>query len=214
MPARCPSGRTRIRERGIRISAENTHTHSWHTPLFISKRAAHLINLANSTTALKLPAYQEGPAMFSRENTKGFFLGFSLLIAMAVSFFIPTSAGAQVVGATVSGTVTDPSGSVIPHAQISIRNSSTGVVRNVASDTAGLYTAPNLLPGSYQITISARGFRTQVRTGITLTVGAQQVLNITMQIGQVTETVQVLGAAPTVQLGTSSISAVVNSTTV
>ena len=58
------------------------------------------------------------------------------------------------------------------------------------------------------------GFSTQVQTGITLTVGAQQVLNITMQIGQVTEKVEVTGEAPAVQLATLSLGAVVNSTTV
>src|SRR6202140_2898519 len=120
----------------------------------------------------------------------------------------------QVVGATLSGTVTDQSGAAIPNAQSSIKNASTGVTRNITSDTAGFYTAPNLLPGNYEITVSARGFATQLRTGITLDVGAQQVLNITMQVGQVTEKVEVTGAAPAVQLAPSRISAVVNSTTV
>ena len=152
--------------------------------------------------------------MFNHLKPKDVFFGLSLFATLALSLFITNSAHAQVVGATLSGTVADASGAVMPQAHISIKNIATGVVRSVTTDSAGFYTAPNLLPGNYQITISARGFRTQVRTGITLTVGAQQVLNITMQIGQVTQTVQVSGAAPTVQLGTSSISAVVNATTV
>jgi hypothetical protein len=120
----------------------------------------------------------------------------------------------QVAGATLTGTVTDQSGAVIPKAQFSIKDASTGITRNVTSDAAGFYTAPNLLPGNYEITVSASGFATQVRTGINLAVGAEQLLNITMQVGQVTEKVQVTGEAPAVQLATSSISAVVNSTTV
>jgi Carboxypeptidase regulatory-like domain/TonB-dependent Receptor Plug Domain/TonB dependent receptor len=120
----------------------------------------------------------------------------------------------QVAGATLSGTVNDASGAVIPNAQISIKNSATGLIRAVTTDAAGLYTAPNLLPGSYEITAAAPGFATEVQTNITLTVGTQQVLNLVMQVGRVTEKVQVAGEAPTVQLASSAISAVVSSTTV
>jgi Carboxypeptidase regulatory-like domain/TonB dependent receptor/TonB-dependent Receptor Plug Domain len=120
----------------------------------------------------------------------------------------------QVVGATLSGTVTDQSGAVIPNAQVSIKNVATGVTRDLSTDAAGFYTAPNLLAGAYEVTTSAQGFATQVRTGITLTVGAQQVLNLAMQVGKVTEKVQVAGEAPTVQLASSAISAVVGASTV
>ena len=139
---------------------------------------------------------------------------FLVFVAFGVMLLTPLRIYPQVAGATLSGTVTDQSGAVIPTAQFSIKNVSTAVTRNITSDTAGFYTAPNLLPGNYEITVSASGFATQLRTGITLEVGAQQHLDITMQIGQVTEKVQVTGAAPTVQLATSSISAVVNSTMV
>jgi hypothetical protein len=133
-------------------------------------------------------------------------------LALAALFSIQVQA--QVAGGTLSGTVMDASGAVIPDAKISIKNVATAVTRNAITDNAGFYTAPNLLSGSYEITISSSGFATQVRAGITLAVGTQQVLNITMQVGQVTEKVAVTGAAPAVQLATSSISAVVNSTTV
>src|ERR1700731_396613 len=114
----------------------------------------------------------------------------------------------QVTGGTFSGTVTDSSAAVIPDAQISILNVATGVVRTATTDAAGFYTAPNLLPGTYEITAAAGGFATEVRAGITLTVGAQQVLNIRMQVGTVTEKVQVTGEAPAVQLVNSTISGV------
>jgi hypothetical protein len=137
-----------------------------------------------------------------------------LFVTFVMILVVPVRIYPQVVGATLAGTVTDQSGAVIPSTQISIKNLATGVTRIVATDAAGFYTAPNLLSGTYEITATAAGFSTEVQTGITLTVGAQQVLNLTMQVGKVTERIQVAGQAPAVQLATSSISAVVNSTTV
>jgi hypothetical protein len=84
----------------------------------------------------------------------------------------------------------------------------------LTTDAARLYTAPHLLPGTYNITATAWGFATEVQSGVALTVGAQQVLNLTLRGGRTTEKVQVAGEAPAVQLATSSLSAVVNSTTV
>jgi hypothetical protein len=137
-----------------------------------------------------------------------------VLIALVLVTIMPVPLPAQVAGATLSGTVTDTSGAIIPNAEISIKNVATGVTRNLRADTAGFYTAPNLLPGTYEVTVSAPSFSTQLRTGVTLSVGAQQVLNLTLQVGQVTQKIQVTGEAPAVQLATSSIGAVVNSTTV
>jgi outer membrane receptor protein involved in Fe transport len=135
-------------------------------------------------------------------------------ILLTVCFIIPVPAPAQVAGGTFTGTITDASGAVIPNAQVTIRNVATGVSVTTLANADGLYTAVNLLPGTYDVTISAPGFQTQVQSGITLTVGAQQVLNVTMQVGQQTQKVEVTGQAAAVQLATSSLSANVNSTTV
>jgi hypothetical protein len=133
-----------------------------------------------------------------------------LLLAILVS--VP--AGAQVAGGTISGTVTDASGGIIPNAQISIKNVATGVSRTVPTNSDGFYTAPNLLPGTYDVTYTAQGFKSEVRSGIALTVGAAQVLNLTMQVGTTTETVRVSTEAPAVELASSDISAVVTANTV
>src|SRR6202011_5846096 len=79
---------------------------------------------------------------------------------------------------------------------------------------AGFYTAPNLLPGPYELKISAPGFSTEVFSGITLTVGAQETLKLTLKVGGVSELIQVVGEAPAVQLTTSALSNEVNGTTV
>jgi hypothetical protein len=135
-------------------------------------------------------------------------------LALILSMTISVRLSAQVAGATLSGTVVDKSGAIVANAHIVIKNLATGVTRDVTSDAAGFYTAPNLLPGGYQVTTSATGFATLVRTGITLTVGAQQVLNLTLQVGTVSQQIEVVGEAPTVELASSSITAEVNSVTV
>jgi hypothetical protein len=152
--------------------------------------------------------------MFSEIRSTKIAGSFATCVALLFSPLVLAPVSAQVTGATLTGTVNDASGAVIPNAQLSIHNVATGEVRAVTTDMAGFYTVPNLLPGRYEITVTAPGFSTEVRSGVTLTVGAQQVLNITLNVGQVSEKVQVAGEAPAVQLATSSISAVVNSTTV
>src|SRR5437588_8638282 len=121
---------------------------------------------------------------------------------------------AQVAGGTITGTVTDSSGRVIANAHIAITNLATGVVRATTSNDEGLYTAPNLLPGTYDVKFTAQGFKSELRKEIELTVGATLTLDLTMQIGTITEKVEVSGEAPAVQLTTSDINAVVDATTV
>jgi Carboxypeptidase regulatory-like domain len=121
---------------------------------------------------------------------------------------------AQVAGGTLSGTITDPSGSTVPNATVAIKATATGLTRTITTDEAGLYSAPNLLPGAYDVTASATGFQTVVQTGVTVTVGAQQTLNIKLSVGQVSQTVEVAAQAPQIQLTSSSITATVSDTTV
>ncbi len=123
-------------------------------------------------------------------------------------------ATAQVAGATLSGLITDTSGAGIPSAKVSIRNIGTGEVREVPTNGNGFYSVPNLLPGSYDVTVSGQGFTTLVQKGITLTVGAQQALNLSLKPGEVKELIEVTSTPPDIQTTTSTISATVDSTTV
>jgi len=126
----------------------------------------------------------------------------------------PAALRAQVAGGTLSGTITDPTGRAVPQAQIVITNVATGVERVVTTNADGFYTAVNLLPGEYQVKISATGFNTEVKTGITMNVGAQQTFDLPLHVGTVSHTVQVTTEAPAVQVTSSEISATVNATTV
>lgn len=124
------------------------------------------------------------------------------------------TAQAQVAGATLSGLITDPNGGAVATATVSIKNVATGVVREVPTNADGFYAVPNLLPGEYEVTVKAAGFSTVVQKGITLTVGAQQALNLTLKVGQVNSTVEVTAAPPDVQTTSSTIGATVDSRTV
>ncbi len=137
-----------------------------------------------------------------------------VVVAVMVAALMPFCAHAQVSGATLVGTVTDPTGAVIPNVTVSVKNQATGEARSVTVDSAGFYSAPNLLPGKYEIDVSAPGFATTVQKDLILTVGAQQLFNVKMQIGQVTEKIEVTGQGSAVQLTNSTISGVVNQETV
>ena len=140
--------------------------------------------------------------------------GFSVVVALAISLSVSVCVYAQVAGATLSGTVSDSSGAAMPNATVSIKNTATGVARDVTTDAAGFYSAPNLLPGTYEVTVSATGFETRVESNLSLAVGEERGLNPIMQVGQVTQQIKVTAAAATVQLNSSELSAEVNATTV
>jgi hypothetical protein len=151
---------------------------------------------------------------FDRRAYTIFVAGLSLLLAIILSGLLAAPTKAQVSGATLSGLVSDERGGAVPNATVSIKNVATGVVREVSTNADGFYSAPNLLPGSYEVSVSAQGFQTLVQRGIVLTVGAEQALNLGLKVGQLTQKIEVTAAPPEVQTSTSTISATVDSTTV
>ncbi len=141
-------------------------------------------------------------------------IGLAATATLMIGLVCSLPAGAQVAGATLSGTISDSSGKVVPGTQVVIKNVATGVITEVTTNSDGFYTAANLLPGEYTVTVSAKGFTIEERTGISLTVGAQQVFNLSLKVGTTKEVMVVTDEAPAVQLNSSDISAVVNATTV
>ena len=153
--------------------------------------------------------------MSSRKSSTAYSMGCAATVVVILGVLLSVPANGQVAGATLSGTIKDSSGAVIPGAQVVIKNVATGVTTELATNTDGFYTAANLLPGDYEVTISARGFNTERRTGISLTVGTEQVFDLALHVGSATkEVIVVTSEAPAVQLSSSDISAVVNATTV
>src|SRR5438552_15288359 len=124
----------------------------------------------------------------------------------------PVPLHAQVAGATLAGTITDGQGGVVPGAAVSITNIATRVMASTNANEVGAYSVPNLNAGDYQVSASAPGFSTAVAK-LTLTVGQQQVLNLALMVGSLSEAVEVTAAAPLVDLASSTISGNVSATT-
>ncbi len=136
---------------------------------------------------------------------------------LLVSICVLLGAGlvsAQVTTGTISGVVQDPSGAAIPGVMVTVRNVDTGTARTLTTDAGGRYTAPDLTLGGYEVTAQISGFQTEVRSGITLTVGQQAVVNLALKVGQVSDRVTITEAAPLVESTTSAMSSLVDARTI
>ncbi len=112
--------------------------------------------------------------------------------------------------ATLTGTVTDSSGAVIVGASVKVTHQATNASVSISSNEAGRYVGPSLKPGVYTITVSHPGFKTYVQSGVTLQVNETARLDVTLQLGQVAETVVVTGEAPLLSTEISSRGAVID----
>jgi len=137
-----------------------------------------------------------------------------LALVALVGILLSRPAHAQLAGATLTGVVTDKSGAVVGGATIQIKNLDNGQVREVSSNASGLYSAPNLPPGPYEVKVTASGFTSAVQKGIELNVGMEQALNITLQVGKVNETVEVNDLTPAIETTSSTVGATVEQRTV
>ena len=131
----------------------------------------------------------------------------SIFFVFLAAFALP-SARAQT-DASLSGIVHDTTGAGIQGATISIKNLETGTERDVHTDSDGRYHAPSLAVGRYELTADKAGFRTEHRTGITLVVGQQAEFDLTLQVGNVHQTVEVSSEPAVVVVTTEDTSGLV-----
>jgi outer membrane receptor protein involved in Fe transport len=117
---------------------------------------------------------------------------------------------AQTSSATIAGTVKDSSGSVLPGAQVTATNLGTGFTRTVTADAAGQYALQYLPLGTYRMEASAQGFKAFAQTGIVLELGRQARVDAVLQVGQVTERVEIVSDAPLVETGNPQVGRTVN----
>ena len=137
-----------------------------------------------------------------------------LALVALMGIVLSQAAHAQLAGATLTGIITDKSGAVVVDAKVQIKNTDNGQVREVTTNATGLYSAPNLPPGPYEVKVTAMGFTAAVQKGIVLNVGMEQALNITLQVGQVTEVVEVSVLTPAIETTSSTVGATVEQKTV
>jgi hypothetical protein len=138
---------------------------------------------------------------------------FAVIIPLLAAL-LALPADAQLAGGTLTGTVTNSSQVAMPNARVTVKNVATGTARAVTTDSAGFYTSPNLEPGTYEMTIEAPGFSTQVRTNIAVTVGAKLVVNVTMEQGDSKEITRVALSAIPEDQASSTVSGNVSASTV
>lgn len=121
------------------------------------------------------------------------------LICIVLGIVIISSTAWAQGTAQISGVVTDPSGARLPGVEITATQTDRGLVRTVLTNEAGLYELPSLPTGPYKLEAVLAGFRTFVQTGVTLEVNSNPVINMTLAVGQVTETVEVQANAALVE---------------
>ncbi len=130
--------------------------------------------------------------------------------AASAALFAPLALHAQVVGGSIGGTVTDPTGAVIPNARVLLRSEDTGTQRTLITSADGSFVASSVAVGTYTLTVDAPGFAHYTRKGVSLTVG--QSLNLTLPLAvSGSDTVEVQSTPQTVNTSTEQVSGLVDS---
>jgi hypothetical protein len=130
-------------------------------------------------------------------------MGFGVFSTLSLLFVLGLSLFGQVSTSRLTGTIQDSSGAVVAGANVTLRHEATGVTRNTTSTGAGTYTFDAIATGVYTVEVEAKGFKKVSLRGNEVNIGAPSTVNATLDVGQVTETVEVVGAAEVVQTSTS-----------
>ena len=133
-----------------------------------------------------------------------------VLCVVALSLAAPTALYAQGTTQTLSGTVVDATGAVVPGADISAKHAGTGIVSAAVSNSEGLFSIPSLPIGTYTVTVTLQGFKTVVVNNVVLTSAQGANVKATMEIGGVNEQVTVASSSEIVQTQSSAISQTIN----
>jgi hypothetical protein len=137
-----------------------------------------------------------------------------MLLRLACLATAALVASAQITGtATVTGAVMDSSGSMIPGARVVVTNTATGVAVTTTTTAEGTFYVPSLNPGAYRLQIEANGFKQYVRDGIILRTAEQPRIDVQLEVGAVSESVNVSGTAPLLETETSGSGAVLEGAT-
>src|SRR5437868_3075173 len=166
--------------------------------------------IGNSENFLAHWLFKEGVMSAICERRFGFGVN-RLIFSIVVILLSAAHLGAQMGTATLSGMVSDPSGSAIPAAQVTLSSSTEKVSRPTVTDTAGQYVIPAITPGTYELVVRASGFQPQTLTGIILASGQGSTLNVSMKISAAQQEMTVNEAPPLLETTTATLGSVVNS---
>lgn len=133
------------------------------------------------------------------------FVGRSILIVSSLLLLAPAANLAQVYYGGIAGSVTDPSGASIPSVQITITNKGTQTVFHTTSNDIGSYHVGQLVPGVYSVKAESTGFQVEVVDDVKVDVGTDSTVNVTMQVGQVTQEVTVGAKAPVLETTNATV---------
>src|SRR6266851_1559422 len=135
-------------------------------------------------------------------------LGLQVVVVLIGGLFFAAYGQTTTVG-TISGTVRDEKGAVVPKAEVSIQGEGTGIARTVKSDDDGFYLATSLSPGRYTVSSAPSGFKKTVASAVDLHVGENKVVNLDLQVGQVNETVNISSDSAPVETRSGDVSTLV-----
>ena len=133
----------------------------------------------------------------------------AVMVLIGLGVFAAVSAQSSTSG-NITGTVRDQQGAAVPKVEITILEENTGASRTVNTNDEGFFSAPGLPAGRYSISASPQGFKKTVATGVDLHVSENKVVNLDVQVGQVTETVTVSGEATPVETRSGDVSSLVS----
>ncbi len=148
--------------------------------------------------------------MVKSQRLKNWILWAKTLCFIAAIFVICSRCSAQVASAELSGNVLDVSGAAVPNATVTATNVETSIAHTTASEKGGDYVLTSLPPGNYTLTAEAPGFSKLVQTGVSLQINQQARVDLTLQVGQTAQTVQVTGHPPLLEAESSSLGTVIN----
>jgi len=126
-------------------------------------------------------------------------------------FSIPAMAQNVQINGAFHGTVSDTTGAVMPDAKVEVKNLTSGQVRTAITNESGFYTIAQLAPGHYSVSVSKQGFTTALEADVELLVNQDLEANYTLQVGQVTQEVQVTGAPKMLKMASATLGQVIGS---
>src|SRR5688572_16956930 len=131
------------------------------------------------------------------------------VVLVLLAFLSSSTSSAQVATGSIAGTVSDSTGQVVPGAQVSIREVNRNTTTTLLTDASGVYTAPFLVPGTYEVQVELQGFKTWIRPGIILQVTDRVRVDVALEVGTIQEATTVVASSPVVRTDSSEVGTVI-----